>query len=227
MLAGGVGVKGDLRKRLLLYVVVDRAFAAGRGEEEIVVAAARGGATAVQLRSKELTARQLYLTGLSLRRLTRELGLLFIVNDRVDVALAVDADGVHLGQDDLPLEAARRLMGRRRIIGISVDTVEEAERAQRGGADYLGAGPVFATSSKADAGPVMGPEGLREICRAVRIPVVGIGGVNAQNARRVVEAGAAGVAVISAVVSAPDVTAATAALRAALRAIPGTRARPG
>ncbi|MEW6399096.1 MAG: thiamine phosphate synthase [Bacillota bacterium] len=209
-------MKAELRKRLLLYVIVDRAFAAGRGEEEIVAAAARGGATAIQLRSKELTARQLYLTGLSLRRLTREMGLLFIVNDRVDVALAVDADGVHLGRDDLPLEAARRLMGRRKIIGMSVDTVEEAERARRGGADYLGAGPVFATTSKCDAGPVMGPDGLRSICRAVRIPLVGIGGVNVHNARRVLEAGAAGVAVISAVVSAPDVTAAAAALRSAL-----------
>ncbi|MDI6893880.1 MAG: thiamine phosphate synthase [Bacillota bacterium] len=209
-------MKAELRKRLLLYVIVDRAFAAGRGEEEIVAAAARGGATAIQLRSKELTARQLYLTGLSLRRLTREMGLLFIVNDRVDVALAVDADGVHLGREDLPLEAARRLMGRRKIIGVSVDTVEEAERARRGGADYLGAGPVFATTSKCDAGPAMGPDGLRSICRAVRIPLVGIGGVNVHNARRVLEAGAAGVAVISAVVSAPDVTAAAAALRSAL-----------
>lgn len=208
--------KSYLRKRLLLYVIVDRAFSGGRGEEEVVAAAARGGATAVQLRSKEMTARQLYLTGLSLRTLTRQMGLLFIVNDRVDVALAVDADGVHLGQDDLPLEAARRLMGRRRIIGISVDTAEEARQAERGGADYLGAGPVFATPSKADAGPVMGPEGLRDICRAVRIPVVGIGGIGAHNARQVMEAGAAGVAVISAVVSAPDVTAAARALRSAL-----------
>ncbi|MEW6546774.1 MAG: thiamine phosphate synthase [Bacillota bacterium] len=206
----------DLRRRLLLYVIADRTFAGGRSEEEIVSQAARGGATAIQLRGKELTGRQLYLTGLSLRKLTRQLGLLFIVNDRVDVALAVDADGVHLGQEDLPLEAARRLMGRRKIIGISVDTLAEAVAAQRGGADYLGAGPVFATASKADAGPVMGPEGLRRICTAVRIPVVGIGGVNAHNARQVVNAGAAGVAVISAVVAAPDMAAAASALRQAL-----------
>lgn len=205
-----------MRRRLLLYVIADRTFAGGRSEEEIVSQAARGGATAIQLRGKELTGRQLYLTGLSLRKLTRQLGLLFIVNDRVDVALAVDADGVHLGQEDLPLEAARRLMGRRKIIGISVDTLAEAVAAQRGGADYLGAGPVFATASKADAGPVMGPEGLRRICTAVRIPVVGIGGVNAHNARQVVNAGAAGVAVISAVVAAPDMAAAASALRQAL-----------
>ena len=206
----------NLGKRLLLYVIADRTFSQGRSEEEVVAQAARGGATAIQLRGKGLTGRELYLTGISLRRLTREMGLLFIVNDRVDVALAVDADGVHLGQDDLPLQAARRLMGRRKIIGISVDTVEEALAAQQGGADYLGAGPVFATASKVDAGPVMGPEGLRRICIAVRIPVVGIGGVNADNARQVVAAGAIGVAVISAVVGAPDIAAAASSLRQAL-----------
>lgn len=206
----------NLAARLRVYVLADRSLAQGRSEEEIARAAARGGATAVQLRGKGCSGRQLYLAGMALRRLTRELGLLFIVNDRVDVALAVDADGVHLGQEDLPLEAARRLMGRRKLIGISVDTVEEALAAQAGGADYLGAGPVFPTPSKADAGPVLGLEGLARISRAVRIPVVGIGGVNADNAGRVIEAGASGVAVISAVVAAPDVAAATAALARAL-----------
>ncbi|HHY96185.1 MAG TPA: thiamine phosphate synthase [Firmicutes bacterium] len=206
----------DLRARLRLYVITDRRLAGGRPEEEVVRAAAAGGATAIQLRGKEMGGRQLYQVGTVLRRLAKELDLLFIVNDRVDVALAVEADGVHLGQDDLPLAEARRLLGRKMVIGISVDTVEEALAAQRGGADYLGAGPVFPTTSKTDAGPVMGPDGLQRICAAVCIPVVGIGGVSVYNARQVMEAGAAGLAVMSAIVSAPDVAAAASALRAAI-----------
>ena len=206
----------DLRARLRLYVITDRRLAGGRPEEEVVRAAAAGGATAIQLRGKEMGGRQLYQVGTVLRRLAKELDLLFIVNDRVDVALAVEADGVHLGQDDLPLTEARRLLGRKMVIGISVDTVEEALAAQRGGADYLGAGPVFPTTSKTDTGPVMGPDGLQRICAAVRIPVVGIGGVSVFNARQVMEAGAAGLAAMSAIVSAPDVAAAASALRAAI-----------
>lgn len=193
---------------LSVYLVTDqrssRHSAGGRSLLDTVRAALRGGVTAVQLRDKAMTIRELLELGRALRELTREAGVSFIVNDRVDLALALDADGVHVGQDDLPADIARRLIGPARILGVSAASVAEARQAEAAGADYLGVGDVFGTLSKPDAGEPIGLKRLSEIARSVSLPVVGIGGVTLENASAVAEAGAAGVAVISVVMGAPD-----------------------
>jgi thiamine-phosphate pyrophosphorylase len=175
----------------------------------------------VQVREKEASSREFYEIARELRALTRRLGIPLVINDRLDIALAVGAEGLHLGQSDLPLKKARQLAGRDMFIGISAGTVAEALAAERDGADYLGTGPVYPTGSKADAREAIGPRGLADICAAVRIPVVGIGGLNAGNAGEALGAGAAGVAVISAILSQPDIEAAARRLRETLdRAAP-------
>jgi len=199
-----------------VYVITDRQVAGDRSILEVVRAALRGGATVVQLREKAATTRQMIELGRALHRITQEAGVPLIVNDRVDVALAVEAEGVHVGQDDMPAALARRLIGPDRILGVSAGTVEEAVQAERDGADYLGVGDVYGTPSKPDAGEPIGVEGLAEIARAVSIPVVAIGGIRPDNAAAVIRAGASGVAVISAVVGAPDPEAAARRLREAV-----------
>ncbi len=206
-----------LHDRLRLHVLTDRALARGRSTAEVVTAALAGGATVVQLRDKERTGAALVRVGHHLRALTRAHGGLLIVNDRVDVALAIDADGAHVGQDDLPAREARRLLGPDRLLGVSARTVEEAVRAAGEGANYIGFGPVFPTATKGDAGPPRGLEDLRRACRAVTVPIVAIGGITSDNVGDVLVAGAAGVAVIAAVVTAPDMAAATRTLREAIR----------
>lgn len=198
-----------LAKQLQLYVVTDER---ANGEEliPIIREAIAGGATAIQLRRKQELGRKFVELGRMIREITREHGVLFFVNDRVDVALLVDADGVHIGQDDISCQDARRLVGDR-IIGVSADTVEEALAAERDGADYLGVGAVFPTHSKSDAG-YTGLEGLAKIVQAVQIPVVGIGGIHAGNVTAAIQAGAAGAAVVSAVMSAANPQAAAADL---------------
>lgn len=196
-----------------VYVITDRKLSRGRSHLEVAGEAIEGGATAIQLRDKEASTKELVEAGLALRKFTWGKGVTFIVNDRVDVALAVEADGVHLGQDDMPIRLARKLMGPERIVGASAGNVEEAIRAEREDADYLGVGSVFATGTKPDAGPPIGLAGLKEIVRAVHIPVVAIGGINEDNAGEVIRAGADGVAVISAVVGAPHVAEAAKRLR--------------
>ena len=202
---------------LRLYVITDRKISGGRSHEEIAAAAIEGGATVVQFRDKELSGRKQVETALRLRDIARASGVTFIVNDRVDVALLSDADGVHLGQDDIPASIARKIMGNK-IIGVSASTVEEALLAQQQGADYLGVGPVFPTGSKADAAPPIGLAGLAEIVRSVDIPVVAIGGISQENLVDVLETGVSGVAVISAVVAASDITQAARNLRAVIDA---------
>lgn len=197
-----------------VYVITDRRAARGRPLVEVVRAAIAGGATVVQLREKEAGTRQMIELGQTLHEITRAAGLPLIVNDRVDVALALDAEGVHVGQDDMPAPLARRLIGPGRILGVSAGTVDEARRAERDGADYLGVGDVFGTPSKPDAGPPIGVAGLAEIVRAVAIPVVAIGGITPENAAATIQAGAVGVAVISAVLGAEDVEQAARRLRA-------------
>ncbi len=192
---------------------------------EVARAAISGGASVIQLREKEASTLRMVEVGRHLRELTREAGVALVVNDRVDVALAVDADGLHVGQDDMPAGLARRLVGSDRILGVSATSLEEAVRAEREGADYLGVGPVFPTSSKADAAPAMGLEGLRAITARVSVPVVAIGGVNAESVDAVMAAGAAGVAVISAVVSAPDVEEAARRLSERIRLVGGEAGR--
>lgn len=197
---------------LRLYLVTDRNLTQGRNLLEVVDAAIAGGVTAVQLREKELPGRQFTELALAFRRLTRERGALFLVNDRVDIALAVDADGAHVGQDDIPAAMARRLLGPDRVLGVSARTPEQARAAEADGADYIGAGAVFATSTKIDAESI-GLGGLVAIARAVHIPVVAIGGINNANAAAVLETGVDGLAVVSAIVAARDVAAAATALR--------------
>jgi thiamine-phosphate diphosphorylase len=207
---------------LTLYVITDRALS-GRGHEEQAAAAIRGGASAIQLREKGLPARELVEVGRRMAALCRDAGVVCIINDRADVAVACGADGVHVGEDDLPVAAARRIVGPRGIVGASAGTVEAALRAQAEGADYLGAGSVYATGTKDDAGPPIGTEGLAAIVRAVRIPVVAIGGITARVVPEVMRTGAAGVAVVSAVVAAPDIAGAARALRARLDAARASR----
>lgn len=196
-----MGEDRSLRDRMRLYVVTDEQDDAGSLLQALSGAMA-GGAGTVQLRRKGELGRRFVELGRAVRSLTREAGALFIVNDRVDVALLVDADGVHLGQDDISCRDARRLLPDR-LVGISAATAQEAVRAERDGADYLGVGAIFPTPSKADA-DICGLAGLREAARAVSIPVVAIGGIDARTAALAASAGAAGVAVVSAVMGAPD-----------------------
>ncbi len=202
-----------LANSLLFYLITD-------GEPsrlpETAARALDRGATAVQLRAKGLADRELYALGETLGRVIRFRGALFLINDRVDLAIALAADGVHLGQDDLPVAVARSLLGPGKIIGLSVDNVAEALAGERAGADYLGAGPIYPTRTKLDAGQVCGTDGLRRICAAVNLPVVGIGGIGPGRAAPVLRAGAAGVAAASAVCGAPEPGAVAAALRAEL-----------
>ena len=203
---------------LSVYVITDRAAGRGRTHEQMAAAAIAGGATVVQLHEKTLTTGQFVTAAERTLQIARRAGVPLVINDRVDVALAVDADGVHVGPDDLPVAVTRRLLGPHKIVGASAGTVQEAVTAERDGADYVGVGSVFATSSKADAGEPIGIAALREIVRAVHVPVVGIGGIGPGNAAAVIAAGAAGVAVISAAVGADDITAATRRLAEVARA---------
>jgi thiamine-phosphate pyrophosphorylase len=231
---GGMSVdmSGDLRDRLRLYVITDSHLSRGRSTEDIVRAAIDGGATAIQLRAKDLDGLDMYRLAVSIRDITAAHRALFIVNDRLDVALAAGADGAHLGQGDLPLTAAIDLVRaatpeRDFVLGVSARNLEQAVLAEKGGASYIGAGPVWFTPTKPDSAQPIGPAGLREICGGVGIPVVAIGGISIENARDVTVTGVAGLAVISAVVSAPDVREAARALAAiTLRETAGTHRRP-
>ncbi len=197
-----------------LHVLTDRKTSRGRSHLQVAEAAIAGGADVLQLRDKEASSARLYQEALQLRKLTRDAQVPFIVNDRLDIALAVDADGVHVGQSDLPASVARRLIGPGKILGVSVATVEEALRAEKDGADYLGVGPVFdARGTKPDTCEPMGLDCIARIRRHCRLPIVAIGGIDAENARKVREAGADAAAVISAIVSADDISQATRRLK--------------
>ena len=186
-----------------LYLVTDRTLAGARDFDDLVGRAVRGGCTLVQLREKDASSGELYERALRLKRVTDYFHVPLIIDDRVDIMLAVDAAGVHLGQSDLPAEAARRLIGPDKILGVSARTVDEAEAAESAGADYLGVGAVFPTATKTDAEPVA-RETLAAICAAVRIPVVAIGGLNAKNIPLLEGSGISGAAVVSAVMGAED-----------------------
>ena len=198
-----------------LYVVTDRHEAAGRALEEIVAAAAQGGAGAIQLREKDLSARDLYALGARLQAALSPYGVPLLINDRLDVALALDAAGVHLAGHSLPTAVARRVLGAGKLLGVSTHSVEEAHRAAEDGADFIVFGPVFTTPSKVAYGPPQGLQHLTTVVRAVRIPVLAIGGIDHTNLPQVVQAGAYGVAMIRAVLAAPDPYKATQQLRAA------------
>ena len=197
------------------YLVTGAAHSAGRDTPSVVADALEGGIDVVQLRDKGQSARERYQTGRRLREQTNTAGVPLVVNDRIDLARAIEADGVHLGQSDLPVEVAREQLGASAIVGVSASTVAEATAAEAAGADYLGVGAVYGTTSKAvpDEENGIGTERIEAIARAVDIPVIGIGGIDATNAAAVVDAGATGVAVISAITAADDPRAATATLR--------------
>lgn len=201
------------RPDLRLIVITDRIMAAPRDLLAVVRQCLQGGAPAIQLRDKHAHARALVEQGEVLRALTDEFGALLFINDRLDVALAARADGVHLGPDDIPLHAARGAVPTGFLIGVSTDDPAEARTAQRAGADYIGCGAVFGTTSKADtAGEAIGSARLAEVVNAVDIPVVGIGGIDTSNVGEVAAAGAAGAAVIGAVMKAQEPEAAVRAL---------------
>lgn len=189
-----------------LYIITDQRISHGKSHLEVAEAALAGGATVIQFRDKEMKDSEGIVVCQEIYKLTKKKGVSFIVNDRVEVVKAVDADGVHLGQEDMSFSSARRILGKEKIIGISVETVEQALKAVEGGADYLGIGPIYPTTTKPDAGKALGIARLKEIRESVNIPIVAIGGINENNLEEVLRAGADGVAVISAIVSAPDIT---------------------
>ena len=197
---------------LRLIVITDAALAAPRHVETVVEAAVLAGAPAVQLRNKTATAAELVAQARRLLAIVRSAGALLFINDRLDVALAAGADGVHLGPDDLPVSAARRVAPADFLIGYSTDDPQRARTAQADGASYIGCGAVFGTSTKELAGERIGTAALAAVVRAVEIPVVGIGGVDEGNVDEVAATGAAGAAVVSAIMSAADPAAATHAL---------------
>lgn len=187
-----------------LYLVTDRSLSKGRSTSEIVAAAVAGGVSCIQLREKSCGTREFLNEALALQPLLKSRNIPLIINDRLDIALAIEADGVHLGQSDMPIGMARKIAGDSLIIGISAESVDDALRAEQEGADYLGISPVFSTPTKTDTAPPLGLEGVRQIRALVDIPLVGIGGINSDNAESVLAAGADGIAVVSAIVSAAD-----------------------
>ena len=201
------------KNSLRLYAVTDRAWVGRQTLCQQVEAALQGGVTCVQLREKHLDRDAFLAEAKQICALCRRYGVPFIVNDDLDVALACGADGVHVGQDDMPAAEVRRRAGRRLIVGVSAHTPEEARLAEAAGADYLGAGAVFGSATKTDAS-LLTPAGLQAVCAAVHIPVVAIGGVNAGNILQLQGSGAAGAAVVSGIFGAPDITAACRELRA-------------
>lgn len=191
-----------------LYLVTDRDLLAGRQLLGEVRKAVQGGVTMVQLREKCTSSREFYHSAVAIKQELTGSGVMLIINDRLDIALASGADGLHVGQDDLPPEVATQLMPLGSIIGVSVNTPEEAGAAIAGGASYLGVGPVYFTPTKEDASAPIGLAGLREIRKLSDIPLVAIGGVKEENLAEIKRAGADGVAVVSALMGTPDIEAA-------------------
>jgi thiamine-phosphate pyrophosphorylase len=196
-----------------LYLVTDRGLAGTRPLDELVRAAVRGGVTVVQLREKDCPTREFIQLARRIKAFLRSEGVPLIINDRVDVALASGADGVHVGQSDMDYRDARKLMGEAALVGVSVETPEQAEEAAGLDADYLGVSPIFPTPTKTDTTTDWGIDGLARLRKRTRHRLVAIGGINAGNAARVLEAGADGIAVVSAVCAAPDPESAARELR--------------
>ena len=187
------------RKVGKLHVLTDTLLQSRFSHIELTKQAIAGGADAIQFRHKQGSTREMIQVATEMKRLCNEKRVIFIVNDRIDIAIASEADGVHLGQDDFPIPLARKLLGDNRIIGGSAATMEEAKKCLSDGADYVGFGPVYSTGSKDDAGPVSGIDTLRKIVETIPLPIIAIGGVDKGNTPEVMKAGAHGVAVISAV----------------------------
>lgn len=187
-----------------IYLITDRKVAT-KPLPEAVRLALEGGVRAVQLREKDLPIRALLVLAQELRSITREYGAKLFINDRVDVAVAVDADGVHLGHRSMPPEGARRVVGKDMLIGVSTHSLEEAKAAEAGGADFITFGPIFETPSKAKYGHPMGLDAIKTLIADVSIPIFAIGGIHGGNIQQVILSGAAGVAMISAIFSSPDI----------------------
>jgi len=200
------------RELLRLYLVADRGYAAGRRLRPIVEAAVRAGVTLVQIRDKGDDARAFLAEALELRDALAGTGVPLLINDRIDIARAIGADGVHLGQSDLPPRIAREQLGPDAIIGLSIENVGQIGDGRFPDVDYLGVGPVFATNTKSDAAPPIGLDGLAAIRAATRLPVAGIGGIGSANAASVRAVGVDGICVVSAILGAADPAAATRAL---------------
>ncbi|MBP1743964.1 MAG: thiE [Firmicutes bacterium] len=195
----------DIKSALKLYLVTDRRFLKGRSLNESVESAILGGVTIVQVREKDISSRQFFEISRSLKQITDYYGIPLIINDRIDIAQAVDAAGVHLGQSDLHMLAARKILGEGKIIGISAGNAAEAAEAEKYGADYVGIGAVFPTGSKSDADDPIGIAGLRDVVSSISIPSVAIGGINNSNAADVLAAGVNGISVISAILDKEDI----------------------
>ena len=200
------------KKDLVLYAVTDRSWLRGQTLKSQVEAALKGGATFIQLREKDLDEEAFLEEALEIQKMCRDYDVPFVINDNVDIAARIGADGVHVGQHDMEAGDVRRRLGPDKIIGVSAQTVEQALLAQEHGADYLGVGAVFPTGSKADATEVE-HETLRAICEAVEIPVIAIGGITRDNVRELKGTGICGIAVISAIFAKQDIEAAAADLR--------------
>ena len=201
------------KRAMQLYVVTDRSWLDGRSLEDQVEEIAAAGATFLQLREKHLSEEAFLQEALKIKKIAARHGIPFVINDNIEVALRAGADGVHVGQSDMQAKDVRRLIGEEKILGVSANTVEQARKAQESGADYLGVGAVFSTSTKLDANDVSF-ETLCRICEAVTIPVVAIGGIGEANVLKLRGSGVDGIAVISAIFASPDVAAATRLLRA-------------
>ncbi len=225
--AQGQGLGGERRFDPRLYVVLDLDIAGGRSLGALAGEAIAGGATMLQVRAKRATTRELVNLTLQVLAVSRSSGVPVLVNDRTDVVLATGAAGVHLGEDDLPVAAARRILGEQGIVGSSAGSVAVARRSVVDGADYLGTGDVYGTSSKPDADQPIGLDGLAVVAQAVDLPVVAIGGIGPGRAGPAVLAGASGVAVISAVIAADDVVSSARELRSEVDAAVESRARRG
>jgi len=189
-----------------LYIILDPSVCPARSLVQVLTAAAEAGASIFQYRNKTASMKEAYVEALALRQAAAKAGVLFIVNDRCDLALAVDADGVHLGQGDLPLDLARKVMGQDKLIGISTHNPDQVREATAGKPDYLGFGPIFKPCSKQDHDPVVGLEGLRAMRSLTSLPVFAIGGIQIDQVGEVTRFGANGVAVISAIIKAPDIS---------------------
>jgi thiamine-phosphate pyrophosphorylase len=201
----GIQQKPDAQKvDWSVYLVTDPVLVGRRAMTEVVAAAIRGGVRVVQYRDKDASTRVMVAMAADLAALCRRMGAWFLVNDRLDVALAVDADGVHVGQDDMPAATARRLLGTNKILGVSVYDETEIRQAELSGADYVSLSPIFATPTKPDHQTPLGLDRVRTLSRLARVPVIAIGGIHAGNAVEVIHAGARGICVVSAIIAAPD-----------------------
>ncbi len=202
-----------------LYLITEEQLSSGRSTLEVVKKAVKSGVDVVQLRDKNMTLRERYSLGREIRKITKKANIDFIVNDRVDLAAVLDADGVHLGQDDLPYEEARKILGADKIIGITAIKIKDIKKAEKDGADYLGIGSVYKTDSKkvAEEKDGIGIQGIKDVKKITSLPLIAVGGINSKNAAEVIKAGADTVSVISAVVGADNIKASVKTLKEVIR----------